>query len=344
MTNKKYLYKDKISGFTLVELMITVTITLLIVPILTLLFISTNKNFIFFEASSTLKQINQNSINRIYVRIGRNKKIFENTIEDNAFLARVDLTGCYSVATGSKLSITNPSGSFSPASANFDTASFGNSLFFAYNIAPAILENIEKDASGVETQSVRVDLYRFLYYYLTPDDAPVFAGRQSYKITEWESQIYADCEQIQRISDDAKRSNVINALVGAGHTYCLDTSQADVSNAFYELSAGALSLEPNHTIVENKCQILTKILTGILSGGYSYGVSPNNVGMSGGISHSVPLYTTISGNFPAGLEVGVVGLSAGRRVLIRSVLIAQTGVNSYLTKDISIISSSRDIW
>jgi prepilin-type N-terminal cleavage/methylation domain-containing protein len=129
----------KKKGFTLIELMITVTITLIILPVLVVLFISTNKNFIFYEASNTLKQTNQNSVSRIYVRLGRNKRLFENTIADNAFLGKADLSGCPSVMAGSVLASVKPSGSFSPSSANYDSSAFGNSLFFAYNIAPAIL-------------------------------------------------------------------------------------------------------------------------------------------------------------------------------------------------------------
>lgn len=330
-------------GFTLVELMITVSITLIIIPVMILLFLSTNKNFIFFEASSTLKQINQNTISRIYVRLGRNKKLFENTTENNAFLTRVDLSGCPSVMTGSLLATVKPSGSFSSDSSDFDSSAFGNSLFFAYNIAPAILENIEKDETGAETQTVRIDLYRFLYYYLTADNAPIFAGRQSYKLAEWESQIYADCEQIERIANSAKKSNIIDALTTAGYNYCLDTSQSDVLNAFYTMASGQLTLDSPHTIAKNKCQILTKITIGILGQGYSYGISPNNSGMTGA-TDTVPLFAAQSGTFPAGFEVGIAGLSAGRRVFMRSTLMAQTGIGSYLTKDVSVISSSRDIW
>jgi hypothetical protein len=334
-TNKK--------GFTITELMITVTITLIIIPILIVLFISTNKNFIIFEAASTLKQANQNTINRIYVRLGRNKRIFQNTVNDNAFLAKVDLSGSPSVMGGSVLALVKPSGSFSSVSADFDSSAFGNSLFFAYNIAPAILEGIETDETGSETQTVRVDLYRFLYYYLTPDDAPSFAGRQAYKLVEWESNVYADCEQIERISNSAKESNVVNALVTGGMDYCFYTSQSDVLNAFYKLESGQLTLDAAHEISKNKYQILTKILTGMLGQGYKYAISPNTSGMPN-IRKTVPVYAVATGNFPAGFEVGIAGLSAGRRVLIRNVLMAQTGIGSFATNEMSVISSSRDIW
>lgn len=334
-------------GFTLIELMITVAITIIIIPILVLLFISTNKNFIYYEAFNNLKQANQDSVNRMYIRLGRSKKLFENTLEGNAFLARADLSGCPSVMGGAVLPLVKPSGSFSPSSVNFDASAFGNSLFLAYNIAPAILEGIEKDETGVETQTVRIDLYRFLYYYLTPDNAPSFKGSQGYKLVEWESQIYADCEQIGRIINDAKKSNVVNSLINRGVDYCFYASRYNVADAFYKLETsvgtGQMTLDTTHTITKKGYKILTKMLTAMMGRSYSYAVAPNTAGFPN-IRYPVPLYANASGSFPAGFEIGICGLSAGRKVLVRSVLMAQAGIGSFVTNEMFVISNSRDIW
>jgi hypothetical protein len=194
---------------------------------------------------------------------------------------------------------------------------------------------------------VRIDLYRFLYYYLTPDDAASFKGRQSYKLVEWESETYADCEQIDRIVNDTKKSNVINALIGEGVNYCFYASRTNVLDAFYKLETsvgtGLMILDTTHTIIKKEYSILTKMLTGLLGRGYSYGVAPNTSGFPN-IRDPVPLYAGASGDFPAGLEIGICGLSAGRRVLVRSVLMVQTGIGSFVTNEMFVISNSRDIW
>jgi len=334
-------------GFTLVEVIMTVGILSIVIPILTVLFISMNKSFVTFEAFNSMKKVNQETINRIYIRLGRNKRLFQEKAEDIAFLNVIDLTDCPSVLSGSKLPIIRQSGSLSPSSTTFDGTTFGNSLFFTYNIMPAILENIVTDASGTKTQSVRIDLYRFIYYYLTSDDSPLILNKQTYKLVEWESNKYADCNQLEDISNPIKKPNTIAALVNEGVSYCFASSMSDVALSFYNLTIsageGVKTLDAVHAISKNKHKVLTKITTGLMMGSYRYGIAPNTSDM-GSVQHPVPAYAVESGNFPSGFEIGISGLSAGREVLVRHVLMANTSVGSLLTYPMSIISSSRDIW
>ena len=145
-------------GFSLVELMISVTIMAIIVPIIGLVFITATRAFITFEAMSTLKKVNQNSVNRIYVRLNRNKRLFEETLSDLDFLNAVNLSGCPSVLSGSKLPVIKQTGSLSPSSDDFDASAFGNSLFLVYKylllfIVCSFRKSVNDKKSGVMPSS-----------------------------------------------------------------------------------------------------------------------------------------------------------------------------------------------
>jgi hypothetical protein len=185
-----------------------------------------------------------------------------------------------------------------------------------------------------------------LYYYLTLDNSPTLVGKQAYKLTEWESNIYADCQQLNEITNSITKSNTIAALVNSGVNQCFVSNEISYASAFFDLEIsagqGQMTADSVHTLEKNECKILTTAITGIMASGYSYGISGNTAGLSN-VRHTVPLFATSGTNFPGGFETGVVGLSAGRRVFVRNVLMAQTGIGSFVTNEMAIIANARDI-
>ena len=149
--NRRYFRWNSNNGYTLAEVAIAASILAILMPVLAMLFNSTNTSFTGFEASNSLKNNNQSTVNRMYLRLGRNKRLFQNNSTDTAFLARLNLSADPAVLSGSKLPLVVTDGSLSPGASNFHASSFGNSLFFAYNDESKELSEVAD--SGTSTTS-----------------------------------------------------------------------------------------------------------------------------------------------------------------------------------------------
>lgn len=324
------------NGFTLPEVAIAATLLAIITPIIVIVLMSTNHGFTSYEAGNVMKQMNQNTVNRIYLRLGRSKRLFENNAYGRGLLARMNMSGAPAVMSGSKLPTIEMTGSLSPDSTDYVAASYGNSVFFGY-----ISETREVDVGGTIW---RVDLYKFSYYYLTPTNSPLIRNLQTYKATEWESGLYADCAQISSLTDNGKLRQLATTLTGSGISTCWNTSSTDYTVAFSSINAtGTLTNAPSHRVASGSIKTLTTAITGIMGKNYLYGVSPNTSAWADA-GATVPLFAATNGNFPAGLEVAIVGGANGRQVFVRSVVVAAVLENKLSFNDLQIISSSRDIW
>lgn len=342
MTKSKYISTDKKTGVTLVELMLAIAVLGIILPLITMFFSRIVNRFGIYEMTTQLRKANQQSMNRIHLRIGSCKRLFENSSNDMAFLARVDLSGCPSVLTGSKLPLIEETGSLVVNTTSFINASVGNSIFFATTDMTSTLSDVYDSTDALNT--VKIDVYRFYYYYLTPDNSRSVDGRSTYKIVEWKSIKYADYNQLNDISDATLRQNTAAALYNDGIFYAMNISQINVSNAFYQITnAGIIIIQPSHSITLDEFTTLTDIMTGIMGSGYIYGISSNTTGWTRA-PKTVPLYANAGGLFPGGFEVAIVGQSGGRKVFLRSVLVSQYGTQYIIGDEASHISSVRDLW
>ncbi len=320
-------------GFTLVELLMVIAIIGIITPVLVTLLSIVTQGFTGYEAQMQLRKTNQKALNRVYLRLSSCKRIFTNS--DTAFLNKVSLTGCPALLTGSKLPVIDGSGTLTVGTTNFTAACVGNSLLFANNESSEVLNG---------TDTVRVDSFRFNYYYLTAVNPKSIYDKESYVLMEWRSVKYADANQLITMGNTAKRINVIKDLYNKGIIYAWDPSAASAAQAFYNLSpAGSFAVSGSHSITRYKCESLTAMTTGVVFGGYRYGVSANSSGWAKA-PKTVPVYGLASAKFPGGFEAAVVGSSAGRQVLVRSVLVAQGSMRGIMGDDMQIVCSARDLW
>ena len=356
---KCYTNRHLRAGLTLIEIIITLAIFSIIVIAVTMVMTSTSKGFTSFEATNQLKKTNQETLNRIFIRLTECKRIFpyistEPSPNFNSYLSRISATGtppgCPVMLSGSKLPIIEESLSMAEGTTNFINASVGNRLFFANSDASKILENV-KDFTGT-SHTLRIDLYRFYYYYLTSENLKSILIKPSYLLIEWQSIYYADFNQINNITDSVLKKNTIEALYTNGINYAWNTSilETSINNAFYNLNSdGNIPLNSNHQIIKNQDKILTHMFTGTMGGGFRYGISCNTVDAANnviwsGISKKIPQYAIASGNFPGGFEVIVVGSTSGRKVLIRSVLVAEGTMPGLIADDQVVLCSTRDLW
>ncbi|MCX5781831.1 MAG: prepilin-type N-terminal cleavage/methylation domain-containing protein [Elusimicrobia bacterium] len=333
MTKSRYIFKNSHKGVTLVELMMALAVLGIIIPAAVMLLSSVMKGFTGYEASINLKKNNQESVNRIYLRLGSSKRIFQRSNAD--YLGAINLTGCPAVLSGSQLPVIQSTGTLSFGTTNYASVDYGNSLYFATN---------EGTLSLIISTSVtkRMDFFQFNYYYLTTDNTNSIYETQSYRLVEWRSIKYADLGQITSISDTTLRGQIIDAVRANGINYAWDTSSVGLNNAFATLGTASYTLIASHSIPSSKVTVLTKILTNIM-GGYRYGVSPNSAGWAHA-PRTVPLYATANGSFPSGFEIGILGSTSGRKVLLRCVLVAQGAFPGIIGEEQQLVASARDLW
>jgi hypothetical protein len=200
---------------------------------------------------------------------------------------------------------------------------------------------------------VVIDIYRFYLYYLTPVNShPLLGGGGGYRLVEWQSIQYADYNEIYDIADSTLQANVVKWLATAGKlcptnsAYALslgyDPTQETFSSAFYNLNASLSSATVN-SITEAAVTVLTSGNSGILTGGFGYGVCPNS-SVWGSAPVSVPEFGVASGNFPGGFEVGISGTGAGKTVMLRQLLVAKGAAPKIIWNDQSFVTNVRDTW
>ncbi|HVZ80147.1 MAG TPA: type II secretion system protein [bacterium] len=357
----------KQGGWTLVELMLVVALIGLVVPPMTLLFIKVGQGMGADEMHNQLKKLNEETNLRLHIRLLSNKHMFQNDASGVSYFSKVGLgTGAPATISGTHLAMTQPStvSSFSPSSGSIP-ASFGNSLFFAAFDQPATFgtqsyvapltvkgASITYGASnGSLPATLLIDVYRFYYYYLTTSTHPL-TGVQSYGLVEWKSIQYADFYELSNIGDSTLKSRAISWIANAGNfsggpiTWAWDPAQSNPANAFYNLTtAGGFGVAGATIIAQsNGCNYLTKTPSGILSGGFLYGICGNNSSWKDKPPPTVPIYATASGNYPGGFEVGIMGKGAGVQVLTRYLTVAKGNAPRIVWNDLTTIHNTKDVW
>jgi prepilin-type N-terminal cleavage/methylation domain-containing protein len=324
-----------ISGMTMVEMMIALSIFTILAAI-TFSSISTfSKGFMSMDATNQMKSCSQSTVNKIGLRISECKRIFENTAQDTSFLARI--TGIDSPLSNSRLPKIEETGSLIPGDSLFTALSVGNSIFFANTEFPEIIQLSS-------TCATRIDCYVFNYYYLAQVSDYTIGNTPAIKLMEWHSKKYADYAQINVLSGNTK-TLTIQRLYADGVTYAWDPAATIWSSAFYSLPAAGTApvVQASHYIQKDTYEEMTRFARGVIWGKYRAGISPNTGG-SLKTSQPVPKYALVSDNFPSGFEIAIVGPRSAHRIFIRLVLVAQGSSNLLVSNENSVLISVRNLW
>jgi hypothetical protein len=332
----------------------------------------TMRSFTGYEAEMQLRLTNQATLNRIYLRLGSCKRIFQNVAADTDFLSKIDISAAPVPLGGTTipnsscvLPTINSAGSLAYGTSSFYMPSgitphnpVGNCLFFASNDSMPTV--------GTSTVStVKVDVYRFNFYYLTTSNPkPISATvADCYSVVEWQSVQYADYDEINVLpTANMLQQTIAKALFNLGIKYAWDSNNTAIGSSFYPINSdgtiGAVSASPTIYMRPSTPQyssplVLTKMMTGVMFGGFSYGVSSNSSKWTGKIKcpKTIPLFACLENGSnaltspaPGGFEVVIAGLAAGRSVLIRSVLVAQGSMPSVIADDLETVAMARDVW
>ncbi len=267
------------SGFTLVELMISVAIIGIITPAMTYLFLKVQQGMAADEMRVDLGQINSDTMVRLHATLGASHHMFQDdTAGSGASFTALVTAGMssntktnYPILSVSKLALQQPAevsgtpvaGSFSPTTAV--ASDFGDSLLFAaYDSPQTVGKTIYTAPATIYGKGVTystgnykglpatviIDLYRFYYYYLTTNNPRPLRAGSTYNLVEWQSTQYPDANEINNITDGVLQTAVINWLAAAGTNLCptnsaytlsygFDPTQTTPSTAFYTLSGGS---------------------------------------------------------------------------------------------------------
>jgi prepilin-type N-terminal cleavage/methylation domain-containing protein len=331
----------KRNGFTLIEILIVITIFALIVPILGMVINSFTGSLTGFEADQSIKRANQLLIDDIFANISQSKRLFQNTSNDVNYASRLTMSGCPAVLVNSHLPLIISTGTLSPNNPDFTASSAGNCLFFSSGKATRVLTDI-LNASSV-SHTVRIDRYVFYVYYLSDQYQKKFKTGPSYNVYRWVSVSYADYAQLMSITDTTMRKNTVKALYALGLHYAWDASQTSVSSAFYSLANdGTINSVSDHMIIRDAAE--SKFMLNILADGYGYGIAPNSTLWSRS-PRKVPQYATANSNFPGGFEIMIIGPAGGRKVLIHTVVAAEGALaQKAVAHELTIVASTKDLW
>jgi hypothetical protein len=335
---------------TLTEVMLVSALMAIIVPSVTALFFYFTDGMAFYEASNELKKENQEAFDNLYLKVGQNKRLYQNDANGTALLTRLNMSGMTSTLPNSadrRLPYICTAGSFAAAASDSSAVpvtAYGNMLLFLTQEPRFLCKNVINSA-GVAS-NVQVDIYKLHCFYLTTDNPnPIQPLSRNTRLVEWQSAPLADYNMMTYLynQDATLAKNAVAQMVAptpmatpqAPVNYAVDPSD-DVASCFYIMSASSTppvafsGLIPydipvtiagaGHVALQKNpgLQVWTHLT--LMGGGR---VFPNSVAMNDP-KLIVPRYTAISGNFPGGFEVGITGPGSARQVLVRIVHLAKT--------------------
>lgn len=251
------LFKKRMNhrGWTIIELMMVVSIIGLIVPALTILFLYCYQGLGAAEMHLSLKALNEQMMLHLHERMNSTKHMFQNNASSGGlnFIGQIQMGSAPASVAFSKM----PQGqngttiTFSPA-AGAVSSDFGDCLFYAaYDSA----QTIGKDASGkpaiypapvtvggslpltmdnwttttttgpvMDSQgkavTMNLDVYRFYFDYLTSaGDMKPLSRITSYWLIEWQSVQFVDAFELEDIgsTDSTLEKNVITWLTNGAN-------------------------------------------------------------------------------------------------------------------------------
>jgi len=306
-------------GMTLVELMIAMAIFSVLAFAIADFIISSQKVNGVVESETEISVLGQSALDDLRGELAQSRRILD---VDSGFLDRIDLTapGIPPAAGEVRLPRVVPNGSLTPKAGfkdlPFDATAVGNAILFVKALPPW-----KDKASGR-----LIDEYCFVLYYVAKGEHDGSLGHMPYylQIERWQSQPYADFQQVDSLGSGPQAADLIRGLTTSGVHWAWDAGAPPVG-AFSRLENDQLEQppDPHAKIAMDKVAAAIDGLGRSMrsSGVICYSVAPNDGEIP--IHVEVPRFTQPADGFPNGFEVLVAGPSHGRKVLVRLVLSAE---------------------
>lgn len=293
------------AGFTLIELVISLVIISLVIPVIYQVSESTIFSTTTITAVNDIKLINQKLIENIKSEVVQSAIIIDNNSSYKDKIS-ISLPFNYVQLDRNKLPAINDTGSLPPQSDYV-----GNVLFVVKYLNPIELT--------VESINYRIDNYRFVCYFLAKDTNTKINGRNPIVLLKAQSrETYADYTAIDRISVNNVKKSLVQALYNIGIRYALDLKNAK----FYSLGDNGNTSPLNNYSIQMDSSLASKNfgVNQLPTGSVYYAIGYNNMGYIAIPKFASPDNT--GDGFPHGFEVAIVGPRSSRDILVRTVVIA----------------------
>ena len=346
-------YRRGDAGVSFTELMVVMFLFSIIGIMAYDMLVGTAQTNLYMEANNDLSEYGQRLVNEIKTEVLQSKRLIDDSAQGQGYLAALELTNAPTPIDTTDLASIKVNGSFSPSLIGdsdhpFDPASVGNAIFFVQALTPYLND----------TDGVRIDLYRFLYYYLSKNSAREIENQGNIlELTRWESVYFADYNQLVQLNnfDDGgaiqsaalQALNVEDAATGRPALTMAWNPDEDVDDAFFSFAGGSLasSADSSYEIeMESATQAIRNLNSPRIGGEMVYSVA-FNTSDTFDLGDTVPVFAAAdvaNDGFPHGFEVMMGGPTGGRRVLIRLVLAADSGSARLVSRENIVLINARD--
>ncbi|MBI5778034.1 MAG: hypothetical protein HZA49_01070 [Planctomycetes bacterium] len=340
-TNRK-----SILGTTFIEMMIAI-VCLSAVAIATFeIMTQSQETNDTVNAWNMLTQWGQTAINKVNLDVTQACVLYQNDTLGNGYKADLQSEAGFPALATSTLPTIDETGTFSQDSVSDGTSTrTGNAILYATNTLPYI----SKDPAdgGLVTPTRRVDMYRMVYYYLSPVTQTIGASATSLRLVKWTSREFADYNQVAAITATERTNFVIELYFDRGIRHLWvprDTSDT----AFYAIDEyGGISAlpEPSFTIptgIDADGNAMVKSVIDRLGRGFaSLAWNNSTTFRTPDIVPKFAMGSQAGAGFPHGMEVQIIGPTGARQVLVRLVLayvVSGAGQNLYSTEAHTIVT------
>jgi prepilin-type N-terminal cleavage/methylation domain-containing protein len=334
-------------GFTLLEMTIVISLMAIIFAVAYKVIGDTENLAREIEVVNQLGVAVEKALTNLKDYVLTSRRIFSRDQLGPDYLSLLDMSGCPSPLADSQLPVVLSDGSMSPDDPHFDSSAVGNKLLFARELPSLRIE--------LEEQEVLVDRVRMYYIFPTriTDGIHHLPGENGViDLMLWESITMLDYTQLslwqQQLSQTQYRELLLR-LWSLGYRYAWNVAAENLDEAFFEILTDPPCLQAlsasEFTMEKNRCFSLTPDVLGgcQIMPDIKYSIASNKSQVTL-VRDRQCYYAQMQGQFPAGVEVLVVGPSRMRRVLIRLIMVASYQNESrFCSRSGTTIASARDL-
>lgn len=335
------------AGYSMIELVISSVLLAGMIYVVTTLTLSGGQAQEYSRRLNRVTEITQQLIDDMRLELVSSARIFGNDAEGIANLAALDLAGAPIPLAGILLPTVSANDTVNTDTVGAEIT--GNSMFFAK------LAWSDRYVC-TSTNEYLVDVYRWVYYYMTPEDGgPDPSHPIGLNIVRIVSEPLIDAASVDRITDPIDQAEVALHLVNAtadangvshdpAEMLWVRGGMPAVAGTFRQIDSNDGSL--NSTAIYPRADPFVvarsdQTVNGLLSYRH-HSVASNYSQGSFGVGR-YGIMTNAGEGFPHGFEIQVVGPSAARQVLIHLVNSSTQRSGRFAWCDMQVSVDARDL-
>ncbi len=297
-------------GVTLLEMMIVLSLFSFMAYCVMSLVNSSMVLTAHSESWAGLTEWGQQGVNRISEDLPATRRIFNDDLRGNLYLAALEPPVTHPVLGGIHLPITKDPGTFHADVVGAEQT--GNCLLLCKQqpiFATVLLSGVTR----------RVDVYTIVFFYPSPVARPMGPYARSLILARWESIEFADYGELMSLTASDRAEVVSSLRTVRGVTWLWDVSK-DPNQAFYGTNVfGIVDAVPTATFKPpgaSNQNLIPHLGLGFAS------LAWNRTNATW-IPQRVPMYAianAVGDGFPHGFEVQVIGPTGSRTILLRLTL------------------------